>query len=56
MQIIKKIEFRHQFGANATALGQYDKAVAENQEEIRLDPNNVAAVGNLGQDYLASTV
>ena len=40
-------------GANATTLGQYEKAVAENQEGIRLDPNNVAAVSNLGQDYLA---
>jgi serine/threonine protein kinase/Flp pilus assembly protein TadD len=40
-------------GANATALGQYEKAVAENQEGVRLDANNVAAVGNLGQDYLA---
>jgi eukaryotic-like serine/threonine-protein kinase len=40
-------------GANATALGQYEKAVSENQEGIRLEPNNVAGVGNLGQDYLA---
>jgi eukaryotic-like serine/threonine-protein kinase len=40
-------------GANGTALGQYEKAIAENQEGIRLDPNNVAAVGNLGQDYIA---
>jgi len=40
-------------GANATALGQYEKAVVENQEGIRLDANNVAAVGNLGQDYIA---
>src|ERR1700730_1849291 len=40
-------------GANATALGQYEKAVAENQEGVRLEPNNVAGVSNLGQDYLA---
>src|ERR1700730_4076885 len=40
-------------GANATALGQYEKAVAENQEGVRLEPNNAAGVSNLGQAYLA---
>ncbi len=40
-------------GANATALGQYTKALAENQEGVRLEPVNSAGVGNLAQDYLA---
>jgi tetratricopeptide (TPR) repeat protein len=40
-------------GANAAALGQYEKSLAEGQEGIRLEPNNVAAVGNVTQDYLA---
>ena len=40
-------------GANLTALGQYEKGLAENQEGVRLEPNNVAGVGNLGQDYLS---
>jgi eukaryotic-like serine/threonine-protein kinase len=34
-------------------LGQYDKALAETQEAIRLEPNNVNGYGNLAQDFLA---
>ncbi len=40
-------------GANLTALGQYEKGLAENLEGVHLEPNNVAGVGNLGQDYLS---
>ncbi len=40
-------------GANAAALGQYEKSLAEGQEGLHLEPNNVAAVGNVTQDYLA---
>ena len=40
-------------GANATALGQYDKGVVENKEGVRLEPINSAGVGNLAQDYMA---
>jgi serine/threonine protein kinase/Tfp pilus assembly protein PilF len=40
-------------GANAAALGQYEKCLAEDQEGIRLEPNNVAGVGNLTQTYIA---
>jgi hypothetical protein len=41
-------------GANSAALGQYEKAVAESEEGARLEPNNVVALGNLGQSYLAT--
>jgi eukaryotic-like serine/threonine-protein kinase len=34
-------------------LGQYDKAVAETQETVRLDSNTVVAYGNLAGIYLA---
>jgi serine/threonine protein kinase len=40
-------------GANATALGQYDKGVVENKEGVRLEPINSAGVGNLAQGYMA---
>ena len=40
-------------GSNSTALGQYDKAVAETQEGLRLEPNTLASYGNLGQNLLA---
>ncbi|HEY6768007.1 MAG TPA: protein kinase [Candidatus Sulfotelmatobacter sp.] len=34
-------------------LGQYDKAVSETQEALRLDPNNVGGYFNLATSYLA---
>ena len=34
-------------------LGQYEKAVAETQESLRLEPNAVIGYGNLAQSYLA---
>jgi eukaryotic-like serine/threonine-protein kinase len=40
-------------GGNSTTLGQYDKAVAETQEAMRLEPNMLAVHTNLGQDFLA---
>jgi len=40
-------------GSNFTALGQYEKAVAETQEAQRLEPNSVISYGNLGQNFLA---
>jgi len=40
-------------GSNSTALGQYDKAVAETQEGLRLEPNTLASYSNLGQNLLA---
>jgi tetratricopeptide (TPR) repeat protein len=40
-------------GANSAALGQYDKSLEENQRGLELEPNNVAAVGNVGQVMMA---
>src|SRR6202022_2843597 len=40
-------------GGNSTTLGQYDKAVAETQEALRLEPNTLLEHTNLGQDLLA---
>jgi serine/threonine protein kinase/Tfp pilus assembly protein PilF len=40
-------------GDNSKTLGQYDKAVAEAQEGLRLEPNNLNDHTNLGQDLLA---
>jgi eukaryotic-like serine/threonine-protein kinase len=40
-------------GANSTALGQYEKAVAETQEALRLEQNQVVSQSNLGQNFLA---
>ena len=40
-------------GANSAALGQYEKSLSENLEGIRLEPNNVAGVGNVTQVYVA---
>ena len=40
-------------GANFVALGQYEKAMAETQEALRLESNSVASYGNLGQIFLA---
>ena len=34
-------------------LGQYEKAAAETQESLRLEPNAVNGYGNLAQNYLA---
>ena len=34
-------------------LGQYEKAVAETQESMRLEPNDVVSYGNLAETYLA---
>jgi serine/threonine protein kinase/tetratricopeptide (TPR) repeat protein len=39
-------------GANYSSMGQYDKALAECQEALRLEPNNVIAYANLGSTYL----
>jgi tetratricopeptide (TPR) repeat protein/predicted Ser/Thr protein kinase len=40
-------------GSNFTALGQYEKSVAETQEAQRLEPNSVIGYANLGQNFLA---
>jgi eukaryotic-like serine/threonine-protein kinase len=40
-------------GANSSALGQYDKSVAEAEEALRLEPNNGVNYFNLGQNQLA---
>jgi tetratricopeptide (TPR) repeat protein len=40
-------------GDNSKTLGQYDKAVAETQEALRLEPNNLYTHTNLGQELLA---
>jgi len=40
-------------GDNSKTLGQYDKAVAETQEALRLEPNNLIEHTNLGLDLLA---
>jgi eukaryotic-like serine/threonine-protein kinase len=40
-------------GSNSMVLGQYEKAATETRESLRLDPNSVYALGNLGQIYLA---
>jgi len=38
-------------GANFAILGQLEKSVAETQEALRLDPNDVVAWSNLTQDW-----
>jgi tetratricopeptide (TPR) repeat protein len=38
---------------NYAALGQYEKSLAEDQEALHLEPNNVTNYGNLGQDFLS---
>ena len=40
-------------GANSAALGQYEKSLDENERGLQLEPNNVAAVGNVGQVLMA---
>ncbi len=40
-------------GADYSNLGQYEKAAAETQEALRLEPNAVSGYGNLAVDYLA---
>jgi predicted Zn-dependent protease len=40
-------------GSNSTALGQYEKAVAETQEALRLEPDDIISSENLGQNFLA---
>jgi eukaryotic-like serine/threonine-protein kinase len=40
-------------GANSSLFGEYDKAVAQTQEGLRLDPNNIISYGNLAQDFLS---
>jgi tetratricopeptide (TPR) repeat protein len=40
-------------GANETFTGQYDKALAEAQETLRLEPNDVTNNSNLGAVYLS---
>ena len=39
-------------GANYSTMGQYEKALAEFQEALRLAPDNVGGYGNLGVTYL----
>ena len=39
--------------ANYADMGQYDKALGENQEAMRLAPDEVVSYGNLGAAYLA---
>ncbi len=40
-------------GNNLQILGQWEKAVAEAREDLRLEPNDVIAFSNLGECYLA---
>jgi tetratricopeptide (TPR) repeat protein len=40
-------------GANSGIFGEYDKAVAQTQEGLRLDPNNIVSYGNLAQYFLS---
>jgi Flp pilus assembly protein TadD len=40
-------------GVNFMILGQYERAATETRESLRLDPNSVYGLGNLGQIYLA---
>ena len=40
-------------GSNYSALGQYEKALVEEREAQRLEPNSVIGYGNLGQNFLA---
>jgi eukaryotic-like serine/threonine-protein kinase len=40
-------------GANSSILGQWQKAVQETQDALRLDPNDVIAYGNLAEGFLA---
>ncbi len=40
-------------GANSGILGQWEKSVAETQEALRLDPNDVIAYQNLVEAFLA---
>jgi tetratricopeptide (TPR) repeat protein len=44
---------RGNLGANYFTMGQHDKALAETQEELRLDAENAIDYANLGQMYLA---
>jgi eukaryotic-like serine/threonine-protein kinase len=39
-------------GANYAFMGQYEKCLAEAQETMRLEPNDVISGGNLGMAYL----
>jgi tetratricopeptide (TPR) repeat protein len=40
-------------GAIYSGLGQYDKSLAETQESLRLEPNDVVSYGNLAESYVA---
>ena len=40
-------------GANSATLGQWQKAVQETQDALRLDPNDGIAYGNLAEAFLA---
>jgi len=40
-------------GANAFSFGQIEKAIKETQLALNLDPNNIAAYGNLMEGFLA---
>jgi tetratricopeptide (TPR) repeat protein/predicted Ser/Thr protein kinase len=40
-------------GANAFSFGQIEKAIKETQVALNLDPNNIAAYGNLIEGFLA---
>src|ERR1019366_1166965 len=39
-------------GANYSAMGQFEKALAEQQETLRLAPDDVSGYSNLGSSYL----
>ncbi|MGA8230488.1 MAG: protein kinase [Candidatus Acidiferrales bacterium] len=43
---------RLDLGVDYTALGQYEKSVAETQESLRLEPNLAIGYGNIAIDYL----
>jgi tetratricopeptide (TPR) repeat protein len=40
-------------GASSSEFGEYDKAVAQTQEGLRLEPNNIVGYGNLAQSFLS---
>jgi len=44
---------RVNLGADSIMLGQYEQAVAQTEEALRIDPNALTTYGNLAQAYLA---
>jgi serine/threonine protein kinase/tetratricopeptide (TPR) repeat protein len=43
---------RHSLGAMYTARGEYEKALEQHQEEVRLEPRNLVFLGVLAGDYV----